>query len=515
MESNNLLAMHNICKSFPGVLANDHVSFEVQSGEIHALLGENGAGKTTLMNVLYGLYPADSGEMFWKGQRFEIHKPRDAIRTGISMIHQHFMLVPKFTVVENIIMGTKDGRRPHIDLARPADRVTELSRQYNLKVDPWAKVADLSVGAQQRVEIIKALYRGAELLIMDEPTSVLTPGEVEHLFEVLQRFREENRSVVFISHKLNEVLQISDRISVLRDGYHVGTVPNSPDLSRAELAKMMVGRPVTLTFDKNPVEQGETVLKLDSLHTSSESKRGNLRGISLEVRRGEIFGVAGVDGNGQSELAKVIMGLYKLDGGSVMMLGNHTTTWTTAQIRQLPMAYIPEERQKVGLVMEFPLRDNLVLSTVGNSPFGEWWRINNSALLDNANDLINRFRIATPSPDTLATKLSGGNQQKVVVAREVGQSVDLIIASQPTRGLDVDAMRFVFEIILAARENGAGILYISTELEEIMGLSDTIGVLYEGKLNGVFPADKVNKETVGLLMAGEELESVVETNQAG
>ena len=513
MDKKILLEMREISKRFPGVLANNQVSFEVRQGEIHALLGENGAGKTTLMNVLYGLYPADGGEIYWKGNHLKIQSPRDAIEAGINMIHQHFMLIPKFTVNENIIMGTEEGRRPHINLKASAERIKALSKRYNLYVDPWVKISDLSVGEQQRVEIIKALYRGAELLIMDEPTSVLTPGEVEHLFDVLNQLREEKRSIIFISHKLNEVLKITDRISVLRDGHLVGTVSNTPELQRTDLAQMMVGRPVSLTISKQASKKGEVVLKLENLKTSAHSPRGTLHGITLEVHRGEVFGIAGVDGNGQSDLVEVIMGLTKQSEGRVMMLGQDITNWSTEKIRQFPIAYIPEERQKVGLVMEFPVMENFVLSSVGNQPFGKWWLINSKTLLDHAKEMIARFRIATPSPKTVTSKLSGGNQQKVVLAREVGKSVDLIIASQPTRGLDVDAMRFVFEIILSARENGAGVLYFSTELEEIIGLSDTIGILYEGKLNGVFPAEHIDVQTIGILMAGEKVEDIQQEYQ--
>jgi simple sugar transport system ATP-binding protein len=507
MPPAKLVEMVNISKSFPGVQANNRVSFDVLQGEIHALLGENGAGKTTLMNVLYGLYPADSGEIRWKDQPVHANTPRQAIKLGINMIHQHFMLVPKFTVVENIILGAPDGRRSSLDLKGPADRIQKLSETYGLELDPWVKVADLSVGAQQRVEIIKALYREAELLIMDEPTSVLAPGEVEHLFKVLQRLRSENRSVVFISHKLNEVLEISDRISVLRDGSLVGTAPNTRGLSRAELAQMMVGRPVTLQVQKPPVTRGEIVLKLENLHTSSESRRGNLHNLSLEVHRGEIVGIAGVDGNGQSELAEAVMGLRKVDEGRVRILGQDTTGWPTSRIRKLPLAYIPEERQKAGLVLYFPVRDNLALSSIGAAPYWNGWRIDYKELLSLARERIQRFRIATPGPMTQVEKLSGGNQQKVVLAREAAQRVDLIIACQATRGLDVDATRFVFEMMLEARMNGAGVLYISTELEEIMALSDTIAVIYQGQLAGILPRENADIKMVGLLMAGEGLQT--------
>ncbi len=496
-----LLELRAITKSFTNVLANNRVSLDVARGEIHALLGENGAGKTTLMNVLYGLYPADSGDIYWKGQRVEIKAPRVALDLGIGMIHQHFMLIPKFTVVENIILGR--GRSPALDLDGPAQRIRALSEAYGLQVDPWAKVQTLSVGTQQRVEIVKALYRGAELLIMDEPTSVLTPGEVEHLYAVLDQLRSENRSVVFISHKLNEVLRVSDRISVLRDGRLVGTVNNTPDLSRAQLANMMVGRLVTLQIDKAPARRGQPVLRLQNLRSADKLRRGNLNGLSLEVHQGEIVGIAGVDGNGQAALTAALIGLHPLAEGRIELLGQDVTEWDTAKIRRLPLAYIPEERQQVGLVMGFPVCDNLLLSDVDRPPFGQWWALSQPEMLRHARALIERFRIATSSPLTLVDKLSGGNQQKVVIAREVGEEVDLIVAAQPTRGLDVDATRFVMDNMLAARQRGAGVLYISTDLEEILALSDTVGVMYEGRIVGLLPAAEASLETIGLWMAGE------------
>jgi general nucleoside transport system ATP-binding protein len=500
-----LLEMKNIHKSFPGVRANCGINFDVAEGEIHTLLGENGAGKSTLMNILYGLYVPDEGEIYWQGKKTETSNTSEALEMGIGMIHQHFMLIPKFTVVENIVLGTWEGSNPKLEVNEAAKKISQLSQEYGLKVDPWALVEDLSVGEQQRVEIIKALYRGAKLLIMDEPTAVLTPGEVEDLFTVLFHLKEENRSIIFISHKLEEVRRISDRITVLRDGCLVSTVDNSPDLDRGQLAHMMVGREISLDIEKPPVEKGDVVLSLKSLHTESEEDQVGLQDISFDVHRGEIFCIAGVDGNGQDELAEAIMGLLKLKSGQIMILGQETTRWKTGELRKLPLAYIPKDRHNVGLVMDFSVGENCVLDRVERKPYGRPWFLSLKAIQENARELIKRFNVYTPDTNTEAGKLSGGNQQKVVLARETGQPVDIVIAVQPTRGLDVDATRFVFDTMLAAREQGAGILYITTELDEIMGLSDTIGVLFEGELIGTLPGAGAELQTVGLLMAGERV----------
>ncbi len=501
-----LLEMKNIHKSFPGVRANRGIFFDVEEGEIHTLLGENGAGKSTLMNILFGLYVPDEGEIYWKGQKTETANTREALDLGIGMIHQHFMLIPKFTVVENIVLGTWEGRNPKLEVDGAARLITQLSQEYGLRVDPWALVEDLSVGEQQRVEIIKALFRGAKLLIMDEPTAVLTPGEVEDLFKVLLKLKEENRSIIFISHKLEEVKLISDRITVLRDGSVVATVTNTPDLDRGKLAHMMVGREINFNIQKPPSSQGKVVLSIKNVRTATRAEQVGLKEISLDVHRGEIYGIAGVDGNGQDELAEASMGLLKIHKGKIEIMGKDTTGWKTRELRKLPIAYIPKDRHNVGLVMDFTVRDNFVLDRVAKKPYGNPWSLNLKVILENALDLIKRFNIHTPDAKTEVQKLSGGNQQKVVLARETGQPVDLIIAVQPTRGLDVDASRFVFDTMLAARAQGAGILYISTELEEIMGLSDTIGVLYEGEQIGSMPGAEADLQTIGLLMAGERMQ---------
>lgn len=501
-----LLEMLEIYKSFPGVLANRAVNFNVDYGEIHTLLGENGAGKSTLMNILYGLYSPDSGEIRWKGKKVNISTPRAAIDLGIGMVHQHFMLIPKLTVVENIILGMHKGRNPRLSLKPSASQIAKISEEYGLDIDPWAVVGDLSVGAQQRVEIIKALYRGAELLILDEPTAVLTPSEVEQFFKVLQRLKEEHHSIIFISHKLDEVLKISDRISILRDGQMVKTLDNHSGLSKSLLANLMVGREINMRVEKNTCCPGEVVLKVENL-TSEGHGRNRLRGLSFEIHRGEIFGIAGVDGNGQSELSEVIMGLRKLESGKVTILGQVVTQPKTVDMRHRPIAYIPEDRHNVALIPDFSIEDNLVLSHVSEKPFGGVFYLNKEAITSNAQSLIRRFNIATPAPTVSVSKLSGGNQQKVVLAREMSRPVDLIIAAQPTRGLDIDATRFVFDTILAARDMGAAVLYISTELEEIISLCDQIGVIFNGQICGILPSGDASLETLGLLMTGESLES--------
>jgi general nucleoside transport system ATP-binding protein len=498
-----LLEMKNIHKSFPGVRANCGIDFDVTEGEIHTLLGENGAGKSTLMNILYGLYLPEEGEIYWQGKKTDTSNTSEALELGIGMIHQHFMLIPKFSVVENIALGNWEGSNPKLELDEVANRITQLSDEYGLKVEPWSLVEDLSVGEQQRVEIIKALYRGAKLLVMDEPTAVLTPGEVDDLFKVLFHLKEENRSIIFISHKLEEVRRISDRITVLRDGCVVDTVRNSADLDRGKLAYMMVGREISLDIEKTAFDKGDVVLSLKSLHTEPEGEEVGLKDISFDVHRGEIYCIAGVDGNGQDELAEVIMGLLKLKSGGIEILGQDTTRWKTGELRKLPLAYIPKDRHNVGLVMDFSVGDNCVLDRINRKPYGNFWNLSVKAIQKNARELIKRFNIYTPNTKTEAQKLSGGNQQKVVLARETGQPVDLIIAVQPTRGLDVDATRFVYDTMLAARGQGAAILYITTELEEIMGLSDTIGVLFEGELIGSMLGEGAELQTVGLLMAGE------------
>jgi ABC-type uncharacterized transport system ATPase subunit len=500
-ESDVMVRLEGITKVFPGVVANDNVSFEVRRGEIHALLGENGAGKTTVTSILYGLYQADSGRIFLRGQPVEIRSTRDAIRYGIGMIHQHFMLIPTLTVVENIVLGLRSPREPFLDLASVRRRVREISREYGLEVDPDAEVWQLSVGMQQRVEIIKALYRGADLLIMDEPTSVLTPGEVHDLFRVLRQLVSEGHSVIFITHKLEEVMEIADRITVLRGGKVVATVDRART-DKSALARMMVGREVLFRLDKEQVDPGEVVLEVQDLMVYNDRGLLGLKGVSLEVREGEILGVAGVDGNGQLELAEAIAGLRPIVAGKVRIKGVDVTGAPPRSIHEMNVAHIPEDRQKTGLILDFTVKENLVLKDFYRYPLSVRGVLQHRTIQERAQELIRAFDIRCPGPDVRVRQLSGGNQQKVVLARELSRRPDLIVSMQATRGLDVGATEYVERKILEQRAAGAAILYISTELEEIFALSDRIAVLHGGELMGIVDAAQADPEEVGLMMAG-------------
>ncbi len=498
-----LLEMRHITKRFSRTLANDDVEFSLKEGEIRAILGENGAGKSTLMNMLYGLIRKDSGTIVWKGEEIAIDSPSEAIKAGIGMIHQHFQLVEKFTVLENIILGRKEGKWIELPLAAAEKRVIELSESYGLNIRPRAKIEDLTVGEQQRVEIVKALYRQSKLLIMDEPTAVLTPQEVDKLFEVLRKLRSEGKSIIFISHKLPEVLELCDSISIMRDGRMIKTLENTPDLSAKRLASYMVGRDINLQIDKNACCPGEVVLHIENASADPVAESAGVKNISLDVRRGEIVGIAGVDGNGQTDFAELIMGLRKLTGGKIEFLGRDIGNKGTKQTRDLPIGYIPADRNHAALILDFTLEMNVAMNHPDKPPYGTWYAMNRKAICKDTCEKIAQFHVATPGSDELAGNLSGGNQQKVVLAREVSGKVDLIVAVYPTRGLDIDATNFVLNTMLKARDAGAAILYISTELEEIMTLSDRIGVLYEGGLADIMPAGEADVTKIGLLMAGE------------
>lgn len=501
----NLLEMHHITKRFAKVVANEDVSLEVRKGEIHALLGENGAGKSTLMNMLYGLLKKDEGTIIWKGKEVAVHSPAEAIELGIGMIHQHFQLVEKFTVLENIILGRKEGKFIELPLDEAEKRVLKLSKEYGLDIKTRAVVENLAVGEQQKVEIVKALYRGSELLIMDEPTAVLTPQEVTKLFEVLNRLRREGKSIIFISHKLPEVLELCDRISIMRDGKMIRTLDNTPDLDSRQLAAYMVGRDIDLQVEKTECHPGEVVLKLENVCANPVYESSGVKNISLELHRGEILGIAGVDGNGQEDLSELIMGLRKLTSGKITVLGQDVSNYNTRKMRSLPIGYIPADRNHAALVLDFSLQQNVALNHPDKPPYGSKWKINNRKITQITEQKLKQFNVSASGPGELARNLSGGNQQKVVLSREVGEKVDLIIAVYPTRGLDIDATHFVFDTMLKARDEGAAVLYISTELEEIMSLSDRIGVLYEGSLVGVIPGEGAEVEKIGLMMAGEQV----------
>lgn len=498
-----------ITKHFPGVLANDHVSFTLEKGEIHALLGENGAGKSTLMNILYGLYQPDEGEIMIDSQPRRIDTPHDAISLGIGMVHQHFMLVPPLTVTENIMLGQESiqassrvlGKLAVLNRRSVAERIYELSQQYGLEVDPEAVVQDLPVGSQQRVEIIKALYRAADILILDEPTSVLTPQEADELFIIMRNLVKQGKSIIFITHKLREVFAVADRISVMRAGQVVGTVKPS-EATQEMLAEMMVGRKVILQIDKIDAHPGEVVLSIDGLQVMDDRRHMAVDGVSLVVRAGEILGVAGVQGNGQTELVEALTGLRHPLEGRVTILGHDTTRATPRQIIEVGIAHVPEDRQKHGLVLSFSVRDNLVLCTYYQSPFAQGVELNFPVIENFAEELVHTFDIRTPSLETNVGSLSGGNQQKVIVARELARQVKLLVANQPTRGLDVGSIEFIHRRIVDARDKGAAVLLVSAELDEIMSLSDRIAVMYKGRILDTLEGKSAAREHLGLLMAG-------------
>ncbi|MGQ9515756.1 MAG: ABC transporter ATP-binding protein [Anaerolineae bacterium] len=503
-----VLELRGITKRFPGVLANDHISLTLEEGEIHALLGENGAGKTTLMNILYGLYRPDEGEIYVRGRRADIHQPNDAIALGIGMVHQHFMLVPVFTVAENVMLGVESLRAGiFLDQADAARRIRQISEQYGLGVDPDAYVKTLPVGIQQRVEIIKLLYRQADILILDEPTAVLTPQEVEELFKILRALASQGKSIIFITHKLKEVMAIADRITVLRNGRVVGTTTPA-QTSEEQLAAMMVGREVLLRVEKQPAQPGEPVLRVENLQVFDD--RGNLavRGVSFEVRAGEVVGVAGVQGNGQTELVQALTGLRPAAGGRIVILDKDMTTATPRAILERGVAHVPEDRQKDGLVLTFPVADNLVLNTYYFPPFAQRGVMNREVILATAERRAREFDVRTPSVLTPVANLSGGNQQKVIVAREFSRPIRLLIASQPTRGLDVGSIEYIHRRIIEKRDEGCAVLLVSPELDEVMNLSDRIAVMYEGQIQAILPAETATKEEIGLLMAGVRKEEV-------
>jgi general nucleoside transport system ATP-binding protein len=497
-----VLELKEITKAFPGVLANDHINLTLEQGEIHALLGENGAGKTTLMNILYGLYKPDSGEIMVRGRKAEIHSPNDAIDLGIGMVHQHFMLVPVMTVTENVMLGvepTKNGL--FLDKASVAKRIRSISEQYGLEVDPDSSIKDLSVGIQQRVEIIKVLYREADILILDEPTAVLTPQEVEGLFKILGTLIEKGKSIIFITHKLKEVMAVADRITVLRAGRTVGTVaPKSTD--PAHLASMMVGRDVNLVVRKKPAKPGEVALEVKDLFVRDERKQMSVNGVSFDVRQGEVLGVAGVQGNGQTELVYALTGLLPIAGGEIRLLGKAIRKLTPRTILERGVAHIPEDRQRHGLLLTFPVYENLVLCNYYLPPFAKGIELQEKTIVKNGVELVKQYDIRTPSVFVNVSTLSGGNQQKVIVAREFSRPIKLLIASQPTRGLDVGSIEYIHDRIIAKRDEGTAVMVVSSELDEIMALSDRIAVMYRGRIMEIVDASEATKEYIGLLMAG-------------
>jgi ABC-type uncharacterized transport system ATPase subunit len=495
-----LLELKGITKRFPGVVANDHVDFELAKGEVHALLGENGAGKSTLMNILYGLYHPDEGEIRLRGKTVRIHSPREAIDLGIGMVHQHFMLIPVMTVAENIVLHAEPHNGPFLDVDQANERVQEISKQFGLAVRPDARVESISVGMQQRVEILKALYRGAEILILDEPTAVLTPPEAQELFEILESLKAEGKSIIFISHKLNEVLEVAERITVLRRGKTIETVPRE-GATEEGLAKLMVGREVLLRVDKKPAEPQAPLLRVEDLRVLDERGLETCRGLSFEVHGGEIVGIAGVDGNGQSELIDAITGLRRPESGRILVADKDLTWGSSRECLDSGVGHIPEDRQARGLVLDFTLAENLALHDYRLEPDSRYGWLFPRRLVARAGKLLKEFDVRGGGPQTLASALSGGNQQKVVVAREVARNPQVLIAAQPTRGLDVGAIEFVHRRLVEERDEGRAILLISFELDEILSLSDRILVIYEGRIVSEFPPD-ASEEEIGIAMVG-------------
>lgn len=497
-----LIEMKDISKTFPLVKANDKVNLNVKKGEIHALVGENGAGKSTLMSILYGLYQADEGEIYIDGQKTVISNPNVAIENKIGMVHQHFMLVPPLTVVENVILGMEPRKNYFfIDLKKAASGIKILSEKYGFKIDPWTKIEDVSVGIQQRVEIIKVLYRGAEILILDEPTAVLTPQEVEELFKILKSLKGQGKTIIFITHKLNEVMAISDRVTVMRDGKVVGTKDTS-QTNTSEIATLMVGREVLLITSKEDQKIGKTVLKLEQVSAFNQHKYPVLKDINLSVKEGQILGIAGVEGNGQTELVEVITGLRSISNGKIFLYEKDITGLSTRKIRELHIAHIPEDRRKRGFIADYSVAENLVLGSHYKPPFVKGSFIDFSEVNRYADQLIKDYDIRPAVKENLLKSLSGGNQQKVIVARELQRGPILLIAAQPTRGLDVGSIEFVHKQILEERSKGIAILLVSAELDEILSLSDEIAVMYEGRIIETLINKDVDRSKLGLLMTG-------------
>lgn len=495
------LELRGITKRFGSLVANDRISLTVEAGEIHALLGENGAGKSTLMNVLYGLYTADEGEILLNDEVQSFAGPGDAIAAGIGMVHQHFMLVPVFTVAENVMLGNEStGFAGTLDLDAARERVREISQRFGFDVDPDALVENLPVGVQQRVEIIKALSRDARVLVFDEPTAVLTPQETDELMAIMTQLKESGASIVFISHKLREVRAIADRITVIRRGAVVGEA--DPTSSNAELAALMVGRPVELTVQKDPPQPGPDALVVEGLRVSDDAGHVHLDGIGFTIARGEVLGVAGVQGNGQTELSEAVLGLQQHVTGSIRLDGEELVGKSVRKVLERGVGFVPEDRQVDGLVGTFTIAENLMLNRSHGAPFVRGGSIRRQALEDFANEKLVEYDVRAPSIASTASQLSGGNQQKVVVARELSRDLRLLVAAQPTRGVDVGSIEFIHKQVVAARDSGVPVLLVSTELDEIVALSDRIMVLYRGKVIGVVPAD-TPREVLGLMMAGE------------
>ncbi len=491
----------NITKRFARTVANDNVTLRVESGVIHALVGENGAGKTTLMETLYGLYQPDEGKIRVNEREVRIRSPYDSIRLGIGMVHQHFMLVPPLSILENIVLGAEHVRNCILDLKRNKEEIYELSQRFSLKVPLDEKIENVGVGVQQRVEILKALYRKADILILDEPTAVLTPKETSELFDILRQLRSEGKTIILITHKLNEVMEVSDRITVMRKGKNVGELKTN-DTNPSEIAQLMVGRPVLLQVDKTSKQPGKPALKISNLNFVDKRGLKILKNISLEVRHGEILGIAGVEGNGQSQLIECVAGLLTPSSGSIEINGVETIGLNARQVFENGLAHVPEDRIKRGLVIDLSIKENLILGLHTNPRFSSWLKLKRSVIDQNASNLIEKYDIRPAQPNLQVRGLSGGNQQKVIIARELSRDAELIIASQPTRGVDIGGIEFIHRTLIAARDNDKGVLLVSADLNEILSLSDRIAVMFEGEIVKLFPNNQVRESELGLYMTG-------------
>ena len=505
MAHENVIEMREITKVFGEFVANDKINLELRKGEIHALLGENGAGKSTLMNMLAGLLEPTSGEIVVNDQVVKLDSPSKAASLGIGMVHQHFMLVEAFTVAENIILGSELTKNGVLDIARATREINELSDRYGLAVDPTAKVADISVGAQQRVEILKTLYRGADILIFDEPTAVLTPSEIDELMAIMKNLVKEGKSIILITHKLDEIRAVSDRVTVIRRGKSIETV-EILGATNADLAEMMVGRSVSFKTEKQAAQPKEVVLSIQDLVVNENRGVPAVKNLSLDVRAGEIVGIAGIDGNGQSELIQAITGLRKIESGSVELKGQSIVGLHPRQITEMSVGHVPEDRHRDGLVLEMMISENIALQTYYKEPLSKKGILNYTNIIGYAKQLMQEFDVRAASEIVPASALSGGNQQKAIIAREVDRNPDLLIVSQPTRGLDVGAIEYIHKRLIQERDNGKAVLVVSFELDEILNVSDRIAVIHDGKIQGIVTPETTNKQELGVLMAGGELE---------
>ena len=505
MAHENVIEMREITKVFGEFVANDKINLELRKGEIHALLGENGAGKSTLMNMLAGLLEPTSGEIVVNGQVVKLDSPSKAASLGIGMVHQHFMLVEAFTVAENIILGSELTKNGVLDIARATREINELSDRYGLAVDPTAKVADISVGAQQRVEILKTLYRGADILIFDEPTAVLTPSEIDELMAIMKNLVKEGKSIILITHKLDEIRAVSDRVTVIRRGKSIETVEIA-GATNADLAEMMVGRSVSFKTEKQEAQPKEVILSIKDLVVNENRGVPAVKNLSLDVRAGEIVGIAGIDGNGQSELIQAITGLRKIESGSVELKGQSIVGLHPRQITEMSVGHVPEDRHRDGLVLEMMISENIALQTYYKEPHSKKGILNYTNIIGYAKQLMQEFDVRAASEIVPASALSGGNQQKAIIAREVDRNPDLLIVSQPTRGLDVGAIEYIHKRLIQERDNGKAVLVVSFELDEILNVSDRIAVIHDGKIQGIVTPETTNKQELGVLMAGGELE---------